>query len=266
MSSYTHVITWQYKQLSGPSLDGSSYTFGRSVKLISVKAYGSDEESSFVVAGVTYSAGTVVAKDKLLGAAMTENATQVKFTCPDKLTAPTADPTLRLVWDTDIVVNDGTLSGNQPIKVLYTSNAPGTNCTSSDGYDIIYRSGNSVIFRFGSSNFTIGAVGDKINIRVEIRDPAPYNNETETDSGGNQDKYDPVEIKLYVNGQLLATRMDQVDASSGNYDTMPLEVTLGCISDTRDVSINFQTPILTFTQLRQTNNLAQEEPRKAVRC
>ena len=245
VTSYDYVVVWQSNQVSGPTLDGTSYTFGRSVAITSVKAFGSDAETAFTVSNVEYKAGTVIPKNALLGSYMWGTAETAKITSTSTLTAPLADPTLRMVWDTDIVVNSGTASGDQPISILYATFA-GTNCTSSNGSDQLIRNGNDVIFHFGSDNYTVGTVGEKFNIRVEIRDVDPTHPDADSRTGNDTASTPgpdgivdniPVEIKLFINGILVATRIDQVDASSGNYDTMPTEVWLGCFSDTRDISL-----------------------------
>ena len=244
LTAHDYVIVWQSNQLSGPTLDGKGYVFGRSVVITSVKAFGTNDETAFTVDGVEYKAGTVIPKGALLGTAMWGGAETAVIASSSTLTAPSADATLRLVWDTDIVVSEGTASENQPISILYATFA-GTDCTSSNGSDQIIRNGNEVYFHFGAANYKIGNVGDKINIRVEIRDVDPTHPNADSRTGNDTTSTPgpdgivdniPVEIKLFINGSLIATRVDQVDASSGNYDTMPTEVRLGCFSDTRDIS------------------------------
>ena len=107
----------------------------------------------------------------------------------------------------------------------------GTSLTSTDSYDVIMRNGNSVYYKFGTTKYLIGTVGNVINIRVEIREVATDLTEDPNQAGK---AYRPVEIKLFVNGVLKATREDQIDASSGNYDDMPTQVTINPVKACRD--------------------------------
>ena len=230
-SDYNYVIVWQYNTLSETSADGSSFTIGRKVVIISLKAFGSDEETSFTAGGVEYKAGTVFNKaDTVAGSTFNGTTVQPIMTSPSTLTAPESDPTLRLVWDTDLKVTGTTPSGNQTMKILFASMAPGTTCTSTDGYDQIIRIGSVVYYQFGGAKYKIANVGETVNIRVEIRDVDP----THPDSINVN-----LEFKLFVNGELVATRQDQVDAGSGKYDTMPLEVRVGPVKAARDIFLTF---------------------------
>ena len=116
------------------------------------------------------------------------------------------------------------------MKILFASMAPGTTCTSTDGYDQIIRIGSVVYYQFGGAKYKIANVGETVNIRVEIRDVDP----THPDSINVN-----LEFKLFVNGELVATRQDQVDAGSGKYDTMPLEVRVGPVKAARDIFLTF---------------------------
>lgn len=231
-TSYDYVIVWQYKTLAGPSLDGESYTIGRKVTFTSVKAYGSDEETSFTAGGVEYGQGSIPEADALLGTTFNGSSATLSMKPATALAAPETDSTLRLVWDTDLVVSAGTATGEQQLKVLYKHvTATGTSLTSTDAYDVIIRNGNNVYYKFASTKHLIGTVGNTVNIRVEIREITGV--DTDTNDDGTVD-YLPVEIKLFVNGELKATREDQIDAASGKYDTTPSEVSINPVKACRD--------------------------------
>ena len=234
-SDYDYVIVWQYNTLSETSADGSSFTFGRKVVITSLKAFGSDEETSFTAGGVEYKVGTVFSANTVAGSTFNGTVVQPLMSCPNTLTAPADDPTLRLVFDTDIVMAGGSHSAWQQIKILYIN---GDKCTSTDAHDMLMRYGSRVYIQFGSTKYKVASVGEKFNIRVEIRDVDPTHPDADTNGDGTVDNI-PLEFKLYVNGVLTATRIDYVDASSGKYDTIPNQIKLGTLSASRDVFVTF---------------------------
>lgn len=230
-ADYDYVIVWQSNSLAEVGEDGNSFTVGRKVVITSLQAFGSDEETSFTANGVEYKIGTVFGnRDLINNSTFDGNSVQPAIVGPTVLNAPTDDPTLRFVWDTDITVAEGVHSASQQLKILFASG----NCTSTDAHDVILREGNTVQYMFGGIKYKIANVGEKVNIRVEIRDVDPTHPNADSNSDGKVDNI-PLEFKLYVNGTLIGTRIDYVDASSGNYDTMPTEVRIGTVRASRDI-------------------------------
>jgi hypothetical protein len=149
------------------------------------------------------------------------------------LTAPTTDAKLRFVFDTNMTVAAGKLNGTQQIKILFTAE---TNRSSTDGLDFLERRGNDVYIIFGGQAYRVAAVGETFNYRVEFREIETALTEDPNQAGKS---YKPFEMKLYINDELIATREEQIDAGSGNYDAEPQRVQFSSLSSTCDIKVTF---------------------------
>ena len=239
-SDYTHIVVWKSNAPATASADGSSYTFGKSKEIVSVTAFGSDEETSFTAGGFTYVKGAVMGSSGWSGsgntiyfATATQSGICTALTGNTALTAPADDAQLRLVWDTNIVVAPGTRTDTQQIKYMFEG---GSNQEVTQNAYFFQRIGSTVKVMFGFTAYTVAHTGEEFNLRIEIREVVTDLTEDPNKAGTT---YRPIELKLFINGEHIATYIDQCDAGSGNYDSMPTRVSSNTLSASCDMMITF---------------------------
>ena len=252
-ASYDYAIRWKNRAVAGPSLDGTTLTYGRSKLILSITAKGSTEETQFTVNNTTYKQGGVIGQRPFLDNTTIDGVNHIivfgtktitsvvdsiggpvyALAGNEVLTAPTEDSTLRFVFDTNMTVAAGKLNATQQIKILYTAE---TNRTSTMDADFVERRGNDVYIIFGGQDYRVAAVGETFNYRVEFRQIATDLTEDPNEAGKS---YKPYEMKLFINDELIATREDQIDAGSGNYDAEPQRVQFNTLSSSCDIMITF---------------------------
>ena len=115
------------------------------------------------------------------------------------LTAPEGDEQLRFVWDTNMVVAPGTRTDTQQIKYMFEG---GSNQEVTQNAYFIQRIGTTVKVMFGFTAYTVAQTGEEFNLRIEIREIVTDLTEDPNQAGK---AYRPIELKLFINGEYIAT-------------------------------------------------------------
>lgn len=235
--AYDYAITYQRVTLAGPVNNGDGYFFGRE-KLISSVKNSAGEETTLTVGSRTYKAGSWLGERECWGYNGRDlDGDYFEFLANGAAAgaAPADDATLLYVWDTEMMVSPGTHAATQNIMVTYA--AGGTSVPFESNPDYIRRAGGNAYYVFDDTAYYAAAVGEYFYVRIEIRDLCTAN--TNLDTSDNIADYDPVEIRFYLNGKLVATRVDEIDTTTAKYDTVPTQVRIESTRSTVDMSVTF---------------------------